>query len=142
MMNTKVYKAVHDLAEKLMAAANKNDTKQFESLYAELKAICIENENTAKDHPVQWETLADFTEELEDAIETYEKALQKSVEINNKDHMSSVAFSMATLQLELGDKEAAIKNLQDAKVSANKIEDKELKSEIHELLESLVEEEG
>jgi len=110
-MNTKVYKAVHDLAEKLMAAANKNDTKQFESLYAELKAICIENENTAKDHPVQWETL-------------------------------SVAFSMATLQLELGDKEAAIKNLQDAKISANKIEDKELKSEIHELLESLVEEEG
>ena len=73
---------------------------------------------------------------------TYEKALQKSIEINNKDHMSSVAFSMATLQLELGDKEAAIKNLQDAKVSANKIEDKELKSEIHELLESLVEEEG
>ena len=26
------------------------------------KAICIENENTAKDHPVQWETLADFTD--------------------------------------------------------------------------------
>lgn len=142
MMNTKVYKAVHDLAEDLMVAANKNDTKKFELLYKQLKAICIENENTPKDHPVQWETLADFTEELEEAIIGYEKALQKSIEINNKDHMSSVAFSMATLQLELGQKEEAIKNLQSAKISANKIADKELKAEIHDLLESLVEEEG
>ncbi|MBE0359477.1 tetratricopeptide repeat protein [Pseudoalteromonas aliena] len=142
MMNTKVYKAVHDLAEELMAAANKNDTKKFELLYGQLKAICIENENTSKDHPVQWETLADFTEELEEAIVGYEKALEKSIAINDKDHMSSVAFSMATLQLELGQKDEAIKNLQDAKVSANKIADKELKAEIHDLLESLVEEEG
>jgi len=141
-MNTKVYKAVHDLAEDLMAAANKNDTKKFEQLYAQLKAICIENENTPKDHPVQWETLADFTEELEEAITGYEKALEKSIAINNKDHMSSVAFSMATLQLALGQKDQAIKNLQNAKISANKIPDKELKAEIHDLLESLVEEEG
>jgi len=141
-MNTKVYKAVHDLAEDLMAAANKNNREKFESLFAELKAICIENENTSKDHSVQWETLADFTEELEEAITTYEKALAKSVAINNKDHMSSVAYSMATLQLELGQKDEAIKNLQSAKVSANKIEDKELKAEIHDLLESLIEEEG
>ena len=142
MMNTKVYKAVHDLAEELMSAANKNDRKHFELLFSKLKAICEENEDTSKDHPVQWETLADFTEELEDAITTYEKALAKSIAINNKDHMSSVAFSMATLQLEMGQKEEAIKNLQSAKVSANKIEDKELKAEIHDLLESLVEEEG
>ena len=142
MMNTKVYKAVHDLAEELMSAANKNDRKRFELLFSKLKAICEENENTSKDHPVQWETLADFTEELEDAITTYEKALAKSIAINDKDHMSSVAFSMAALQLELGQKEEAIKNLQSAKVSANKIEDKELKAEIHDLLESLVEEEG
>ncbi len=142
MMNTKVYKAVHDLAEQLMEAANRNDRKRFELLFSRLKAICEENENTSKDHPVQWETLADFTEELEEAITTYEKALQKSVAINNKDHMSSVAYSMATLQIELGQTNEAIKSLKNAKVSANKIEDKALKAEIHDLLESLTEEEG
>ena len=142
MMNIKVYKAVHDLAEQLMEAANRNDRKRFELLFSRLKAICEENENTSKDHPVQWETLADFTEELEEAITTYEKALQKSVAINNKDHMSSVAYSMATLQIELGQKNEAIKSLKNAKVSANKIEDKALKAEIHDLLESLTEEEG
>lgn len=141
-MNTKLYKVVHDLAEDLMAAANNNDRAKFESLFAQLKAICEENEHTSKDHPVQWETLADFTEELEEAISTYEKALEKSIALNNKDHMSSVAYSMATLQVELGQKDEAIKNLQQAKVSANKIEDKQLKAEIHDLLESLIEEEG
>lgn len=141
MMNTKVYKAVHDLAEQLMEAANRNDRKRFELLFSRLKTICEENENTSKDHPVQWETLADFTEELEDALTTYEKALEKSIAINNKDHMASIAYSMATLQIELGKKDEAINSLKSAKVSANKIEDKELKAEIHELLESLIEEE-
>ena len=139
MMNTQIYKSVHDLAEKLMAAAKKDDVANFESLYAELNAICVENENTPKDHPVQWETLADFTENLEDAVKGYAKALEKSVAINSKDYMSSIAFSMATLQIELGQKDEAIKNLQAAKISANKIEDKQLKAEIHDLLKRLLE---
>jgi tetratricopeptide (TPR) repeat protein len=139
MMNTKIYKSVHSLAEKLMEAASKEDREAFDSLYTELKGICTDNESTEKDHPVQWETLADFTEELEDAVAIYVKALEKSTAINSKDYMSSIAFSMATVQIELGQTDAAIKNLQDAKVSANKIEDKELKIEIDELIEMLLE---
>ena len=138
MINTKIYKSVYNLSEKLMAAAKKEDRETFESLYAELKAVCTDNENTDKDHPEQWETLADFTEELEDAVVGYKKALAKAVAINSKDHMSSIAFSMATLQIELGQTDAAIKSLQNGKVSANKIEDKDLKKEIDELLESLL----
>lgn len=137
MMNTKIYKSVHDLAENLMEAAQRNDSKQFELLYGQLKKICIDNEDTKKDHPVQWETLADFTEELEDALVVYEKALTKSAAINSKDHLSSIGFSMASLQIELGQTEAARKSLQDAKANANKISDLELKQEIHDLLESL-----
>lgn len=137
MINTKIYKSVYNLAEKLMKAASKDNTEAFDSLYAELKAICIDNENTEKDHPEQWETLADFTEELADAVTGYAKALEKAIAINSKDHMSSIAFSMATLQIELGQTDAAIKNLQEAKINANKIADKKLKNEIDELLESL-----
>lgn len=137
MINTKLYKAVYSLSEKLMAAAKKDNIEVFGALHAELNAICLDNENTEKDHPEQWETLADFTEDLKDAVAGYEKALQKAMVINSKDHMSSIAFSMATLQLELGETEAAVKNLQDAKVSANKIADKDLKKEIDDLLETL-----
>lgn len=137
MINTKIYKAVYELAEKLMRAADKEDREAFDSFYAELKAICIENENTDKDHPEQWETLADFTEELDDALVDYEKALEKAVAINSKEHMSSIALSMAKLQMELGQTEAAVQSLQNAKASANKVHDDELKAEIDELLETL-----
>ncbi len=137
MINTKIYKAVYELAEKLMKAADKEDREAFDALYAELQAICIGNENTDKDHPEQWETLADFTEELEDALVVYEKALEKAIAMDSKDHMSSIGFSMATLQTELGQTDAAIKSLQQAKISANRIEDDELKAEIDKLLEKL-----
>ena len=101
-------------------------------------AVCIDNENTGKDHPEQWETLADFTDELEDAVAGYEKALEKAIAINSNDHISSISLSMATLQIELGQTNAAINNLQVAKISANKIEDTELKGEVDDLLETLL----
>ena len=137
MINTKIHKSVYELAEKLMKAADKDDREVFNSLYAELKAICTDNENTDKDHPEQWETLADFEEEIEDALIGYEKALEKAVAMNSKDHMSSIAFSMARLQIESGQTDAAIKNLKNAKISAERIDDKEFKVEIDELLEKL-----
>ena len=138
MINTKIYKAVYTLSEKLMHASNQKTQKEFDRLYAELKAICIDNENTDKDHPEQWETLADFTENLEVAVTGYEKALEKAIAIDSEDHMSSIAYSMATLQVDLGRTDEAIKNLQEAKISATKIIDKELQMEIDELLKKLL----
>lgn len=138
MINTKIYKSVYNLSKRLLEADGKGNKEAFDLLYAELKAICVDNENTDKDHPEQWETLADFTEEREYALAGYEKALKKAIAINSKDHMSSIAFSMAVLQVELGKNNSAIKSLQDAQVSANKIEDKELKLEVEELLAKLL----
>ena len=138
MINTKIYKAIYTLAEELLEADRKGNQAAFDAFYAELKAICIDNENTNKDHPEQWETLADFTADLDEALVIYDKALAKATAINSKDHLSSIAFSMAVLQIEMDDTEAAIKNLQNAKISANKIEDKEFKVEIDELLAKLL----
>ncbi len=138
MLNTKLYKSVHTLAEQLVESADKADRETFDALYTELKAICIKNENTEKDHPVQWETLADFTEEVDDAIAIYEKALGKAKAINEKDYMASIAYSIATLQLELGENKKAINYLEEAKINANKSEDLELKADIDELLVSAV----
>lgn len=137
MINTKIYKSVYSLAEKLMAADRKGDQALFNKLFLELKTLCVDNENTDKDHPEQWETLADFTADVEEALLVYNKALTKAVAKNAKDHMASIAFSMATLSLDLGDKEAAVKHLKDAKVNANKLEDDELKAEIETLLAKL-----
>ncbi|NRB77107.1 MAG: tetratricopeptide repeat protein [Saccharospirillaceae bacterium] len=134
MMNTKIYKTVHELAEKLMVAANKDDERAFGLFYEQLNKICVDNANTKKDHPVQWETLADFTDELEDAVVIYEKALLMAIDIDSHDFIASIGYSMATLQLELKLESEAIKNLEIAKISSNEIEDKELKAQIHDLL--------
>ena len=138
MINTKIYRAIYNLAEELLEADSKEDQARFDELYAELEAICEDNEGTDKDHPEQWETLADFTADLDQALVIYDKALAKATAINSKDHLSSIAFSMAELQLEMGEKEAAIESLKNAKVAANKIEDKEFKQEIDALLEKLL----
>ncbi|KGK00066.1 hypothetical protein [Thalassotalea sp. ND16A] len=136
-MNTKIYKRVLSLTDSLMAAVQEKNQTRFDGYYLELQQLCEENENTNKDHPVQWETLADFTDDLALAITIYEQALVKAEAINSKDFRSSIGFSIAALKVELGDKTGAIEHLEKAKISCNKIVDKELKAEIHDLLEEL-----
>jgi hypothetical protein len=136
-MNTKIYKQVLLLADNLMSAAQAKNQTKFDGYYLELKQLCDENEKTDKDHPVQWETLADFTDDLALAITIYEQALAKAEAINDKDFRSSIGYTIATLKVELGDKVGAIEHLEQAKISCNKIIDKELKAEIHDLLEEL-----
>jgi len=136
-MNTKIYKKVLSFTDSLMAAAQQQNQKRFDGYYSELKQLCEEHENTDKDHPVQWETLADFTDDLALAITIYQQALDKAEAINSKDFRSSIGFSIAALKVELGDKTGAIEHLEKAKISCNKIIDKELKAEIHDLLVEL-----
>ncbi len=138
-MNTKIYKRVLFLADHLMAAAQEQNQTKFDGYYLELKELCEANEETDKDHPVQWETLADFTDDLALAVTIYEQALVKAEAINSKDFRSSISYSIATLKVQLGDEKGAIEHLEKAIISCNKIVDKELKAEIHDLLEKLKE---
>jgi len=136
-MNTKIYKKVLSFTDSLLGAVQQKNQKRFDGFYFELKQLCEEHENTDKDHPVQWETLADFTDDLALAVTIYEQALVKAESINSKDFRSSIGFSIASLKVELGDNVGAIEHLEKAKISCNKIVDKELKAEIHDLLEEL-----
>jgi len=138
VMNTKIYKRVLSLAESLLKAANKKDQITFDALYSELNAICLEHEGDEKDHPVQWETLADFTDDIKKATEIYRTALEKAEMIESADFCSSIRFSLASMLIELGKTEEAIEVLREAKVVSANIEDKALKNEIHDLLQSLI----
>ena len=138
MINTKIYHSIYVLAEKLLEADSANDKKTFDMLYVQLKELCIENEKGNKDHPEQWETLADFTEDLDEALLIYQKALNKAAALDSKEHLSSIAFSMAELQSELGQTEAAIKSLQNAKITASKLDDKAFRVEISKMLAELL----
>ena len=58
--------------------------------------------------------------------------------IESADFCSSIRFSLASMLIELGQTEEAITILKEAKVVSSNIEDKALKNEIHDLLQSLI----
>lgn len=137
MLNSKIYQALQSLSEQLMTAANAEDDSAFAQLHAQLKQICLDNENTDKDHPEQWETLADFTEALDEALVIYEKAKVKADAIESAPHQASIGLSMASINVELGNTNAAKPLLVSAAAAATKTDDRELEEEISELMAEL-----
>ncbi|NRB38881.1 MAG: tetratricopeptide repeat protein [Pseudomonadales bacterium] len=137
-MNTKLYKKVQTLAADLIDAAEQENDSAFEKFYAELKLLCEENEaDEHKNHPVQWETLADFTEDFDDALVIYEKALELSHVRKTRDYSASIQYAMALLLKDMDKKTEALERITLAQASANKIDDPELQREIIQLLKSL-----
>ncbi len=137
-MNTKLYKQVQQLAADLLAAAENENDRVFQQLYDTLKQLCHENEADAhKNHPVQWETLADFTEDYDEALAIYEKALTVSNACKTRDYNASIQYAMALLLSDMGRETEALERVTSAKASANKIEDTELQREIAQLLKTL-----
>lgn len=134
-MNKQIFNQVHALAEKLLTAAEKEDVKTFHDLYDELESLCIEHDGSKKDHPVQWEALADFTEEFEDAIEIYEKALELAVKLKAFDYQASILFSMARVYVELDKSESARSSAEKALEVAKKANDEQITSEIQSWLD-------
>ena len=101
-MNTNLYKQVHRLAIELLKADDENNQANFTAHYNHLKQLCEDNvDDDHKNHPVQWETLADFTEDLEEALVIYQKALDYAVIREAIDYQASISFSMAQLLNEI-----------------------------------------
>ena len=134
-MNTKLYKKVHTLAIELLKAADEENDQRFEQFYAELKAICYDNEaDEIMNHPVQWETLGDFTEDGEEALAFYQKALDYAQAIDAKDYAASTSYAMASILQEAGDNERALELAKLAHNMASEGPDAELRKEIKALL--------
>jgi len=137
MLNTKLYKKVHSLAEQLLKAAQKEDVSTFDNLYKELNVLCLENEGNEKNHPMQWETLADFTEDSDEALVIYKKALALADATSAHDYIASINYAMAIMLKECGENEHALQAVQQASKQVGKIGDSTLQQEITDLLASL-----
>lgn len=137
-MNSNLYKQVHKLAVDLLKAAEKDDGDVFTTHYESLKALCYEHEDEErKNHAVQWETLADFTEDTEEALHYYEKGLGYAEDIKAFDYIASINYAIALLQQENSNEKLALAAIQQANEAASKISDSELQREIKNLLKDL-----
>ena len=130
-MNTNLYKQVHRLAIELLKAADENNEKSFNDNYTQLQQLCEDNVgDDHKNHPVQWETLADFTEDLDEALVIYQQALDYAVLREAVDYQASICFSMAQLLNEAERFDTAFEKAQSAKVLCEKVDDGELLREV------------
>lgn len=143
-MNTKLYQQVYALAGELLTAAQTHADEQFAALYEQLRAICLDNEGDKhKNHPVQWETLGDFTENTVEALAFYDKAITVAQAIDAHDYLASIHYAIALLLTE--DEDAPITNrtakalaaAQRAHNYAAKTSDVELQRDITALLTAL-----
>lgn len=118
------------------ASANDNDELRIESC-KKLQVLCATNQGSPKDHPLQWEALADFTEDGDQAMDIYEIAIATADKMKLPTFTASSYLSMAQRYVEFEENEQAVIYANKANDAAQSIESEELKAEITELLSQL-----
>jgi len=140
-MSAQMFRQIEAFAEALMVAAEAGDEAAFYAGYEELEQFCRENEGSKRDHPVLWETLADFTEENPAAIALYQQAYQLADQQKETEYKASIQFSLAQRLSEEGCHTEAIQAVEKAEKFASYTEDDELIEEValfkQQLAESL-----
>jgi len=136
-MNTHLFEQVEQLAKKMMAAAEANDETLFYQDYETLKQLCVDQVGTRNEHPVLWESLADFTEDNSTAIALYQRAYDSAKALKETEYKASIQFSLAQRLLEQGEKDEAKLALDKAVKFASYTDDDQLKLEISEMVNSL-----
>ena len=132
-MRPSLYDEVHQLAVDVVNASESGDFRSEWHALELLRDLCEENAENDKNHPLQWETLADFTSDKQIALSYYEKALARANELRLDDYSASALFEIAKLHLELGNISLALEFGHRANTKAKSIEDLELRKEISEL---------
>ncbi|GHE84731.1 hypothetical protein [Thalassotalea profundi] len=117
------------------ASANENDNAR-ELNYKALIKLCANNENTPKDHPLQWEALADFTLDSEQAIDIYQKGLDCAQRLALNNSIASIYLSMAMRYQEMEDVEKAKSYSQMSLELVEQVSNEDLKNDIIEFANS------
>jgi len=133
-MDNDIYINVKDIACELVNSSSVEDTRSYWDFYHQLESVCSENEGSENNHPFQWETLADFTDDNNAALNIYKKALELSKNMGLNEYSASIGLAMADRYNGLGDKEKAYNAALEANKFAMMLDDLELRKEISEFL--------
>jgi hypothetical protein len=133
-MKAPLYNEILDICQQIAnASAEGNDEARNESC-KNLQKLCATNQDSPKDHPLQWEALGDFTEDGDMAMDIYEIALASANKLGLATFTASIYLAMAQRQKEFEEMEKAIEYAKQAEVASESIDDEELKAEIQVFL--------
>ena len=136
-MKAPLYDDILAICQEISNASNTDNDELRLAGCKKLQVLCATNQGTPKDHPLQWEALADFTEDGDQAMDIYEVALATADKLSLPTFTASAYLSMALRQVEFEEKEQALVFATKANNAAQTIESDELKAEIAELLTQL-----
>ena len=133
-MKAPLYNEILDICQQIANASSQNNDDARNEACKNLQKLCATNQGTPKDHPLQWEALADFTEDGELAMDIYEIGLTTASKLALPNFTASIYLAMAQRQQEFEEHEKALEYAKLAEVASKAIEDEELKQEISEFI--------
>ena len=136
-MKAPLYNEILDICQNIANASEKDDEDARNSASGDLQKLCANNQNSPKDHPLQWEALADFTDDGDQAMDIYQIALAIAEKLKLATFITSVYLAMAQRQQEFEESSKALEYATMANTAAQTISSEELKQEVQELLSTL-----
>jgi len=136
-MKAPLYNEILEICQSMAEASSNEDEKAGELAHQALQKLCQTNQGTPKDHPLQWEALADFTHDGDQALDIYQLALDCAEKLNLTDSKASVLLAMAQRHDEFEETDKALSFATQAYNLMAEIKNEELKNEVDELFISL-----
>jgi len=136
-MKAPLYDEILDICQQIANASAQEDDAARQQACGSLQKLCATNQNSPKDHPLQWEALGDFTEDGELAMDIYEIGLATAEKLQLTTFTASIYLAMAQRQQEFDVLEKSAIFAQKAKAASKNIESDELKQEINDFIASL-----
>lgn len=133
-MDNEIYDQILAISCDLVNSSSAGDTKSLWYNYNLIQAICHDNEGTEKDHPFQWETMADFTIDDTASLSIYAKAFDLAEALGLHEYMASIKLALAERYLNLGIPGKAYSSARIADEYAAKTNDLDLRQSVSEFL--------
>ena len=136
-MKAPLYNEILDICQNIANASEKDDDDARNIACGDLQKLCATNQDSPKDHPLQWEALADFTDDGDQAMDIYQIALAVAHKLKLDTFVASVYLAMAQRQQEFEESSKALEYATMANIAAQNISSEELKQEVEEFLSTL-----
>lgn len=135
-MKAPLFDDILNISQQIADASGKEDEAAREEAYKALIKLCAANDNSPKDHPLQWEALADFTLDADQAIDIYEKGILCADKLSLVDSKASMLLAMAIRFDEMEESEKSAETAAQLADTVDSINNTELKAEVLDYLKS------
>jgi hypothetical protein len=136
-MKAPLYTEILVICQSMAQASTSGDEAANLAAHQALQKLCQSNQGTAKDHPLQWEALADFTHDGDQALDIYQLALHSAQKLNLTANIASIYLAIAQRYGEFEEPDKALEFANKANDLLPELTNDELKNEISEFLATL-----